>query len=167
MESEYVKDKIIAELKNLKIVFIMVLIFVVLWPVNRNLSFVVSIYTGLFIVFVGCIISVLKTIRSDTEVPVSSVVVVMVYSFLLLVPTIKLYSDLPDYFNDNWLVEEGKIEKTIYRRGYKDVYINNECITFWDPTTSFKNIPHDTIVRIYYLPRSKHGIEYELVKNQV
>lgn len=158
------KDKIVAKLKNMQFVFIMVLIFAVLWPVNRNLSVVVSIHTGLFIAYVGCIISILKAFKSDTDVPASSVVVVMVYSFLLLVPTIKLYSDLPDYFNDNCLIEEGEIENVVYRRGYLDVYINNECISFWDPTTSFKSIPDDTIVRIYYLPRSKHGVDYDIVK---
>jgi len=165
MESEYVKDKIVAKLKNMQFVFIMVLVFAVLWPVNRNLSVVVSIYTGLFIAFVGCIISILKAFKTDTDVPASSVVVVMVYSFLLLVPTIKLYSDLPDYFSDNWLIEEGEIENVVYRRGYLEVYINNECISFWDPTTSFIDFQEDAIVRIYYLPRSMQGVKYEVIKN--
>lgn len=158
------REKIVDILKTLRIVFIMLLISAVLWPINRNIAVLLGVYTGLFIVFVFCIISILKTIRTDTEVPVSSVVVVMFYSFMLLVPTIKLYSDLPDFFNGNLSVEEGQIERTFRYQGYLDVDINNMSISFWDPTVNYEDFPDDSTMKIYYLPRSKHGVDFELVK---
>ncbi len=165
MRSEAVKVKTVDKLKKIKNVFIMLLIFAVLWPVNRNLAYVFSIHMGLFIVFVSCTISILRSTRSDIEVPVSSVMIVMVYSLLLLIPTIKLISDIPDYLNNNLSIERGEIERTAYRRGYLEVYINDECISFWDTSTNFKNIPDEVQVQITYLPRSKQGVAYELIEN--
>lgn len=144
-------------------VLTMLLILAMLWPINRNLAVGVSIHMGLFIVFVACVMSILKNFGSDTDIEVSSVIIVMVYSFLLLVPTVKLFRDIPDFFSESWLVQEGEIENVVYRRGYKDVYINDECIAFWDPTTSFESIPDESIVKIYYLPRSKQGLDYKII----
>lgn len=166
MESEEVKEKIIAKLKTLKIVFVMLVIFAVLWPVNRNLAFVLSIYTGLLIVFIYSVFDILMTNKKGNEVSVSSVLIVMVYLFLLLIPTVKLYSDLPDFFNNNWSVEEGQIESTYHYRGYLDVYINDKSISFWDPTVRSTDFPDDSTMKIYYLPRSKYGVGFESIEER-
>lgn len=158
------KEKLIERLKTFRLLFFIILISAVLWPINRNIAVLVGVYTAFFIVFAYYTFSILMTKKTGEEVTVSSVLFVMFYAFVLLVPTMKLYSDLPDFFNNNWSVEEGQIERTYRYQGYLEVSINNMNISFWDPTVNYEDFPDDSTMKVYYLSRSKHGVDFEMVK---
>ncbi len=132
--------------------------------ISSNIGEVFFIYTALSCAAIFAGITSYISFKKESKESVSSIILVMLYLMFLFIPTIKLYLDIPDFLNGNLNVEEGIVTEAISYKGYLSVNFNEKNIEFWGWDIDYDDFEANTKLKIYYLPRSMKGVEYELIK---
>ena len=149
--------------ENITLVLVVVISYF-LWIRNGNIGMFFFLHTFFFCAFIHLGLISIKALKNKSNVSPGAIVGIMFYLFVLFVPTVKFYLDMPDYFSGNILIEEGIVNDVKSGKMFLDVYLNDNMISFWDWDTTLNDFPNDSTMRIYYLPRSNVGIDYELIK---
>jgi len=130
---------------------------------NQNIGEAFLVYNLLLCGAIVAIISIYKTLGKATKESIGSIVFVMVYFMFLFAPTVKMYLDLPDFLKMNLAIEEGTINEVSSTKAYLNVNINELEIQFWGWDLSYDDFEENNRMKVYYLKRSKLGVDYEII----
>jgi hypothetical protein len=140
----------------------------VIYSKNTNIGHAFFSYTLLLYIALISMNLAYKGFQKKIKEPLAEIAFLVLYFLVLFVPTIQLYMDIPYFLRSEYSMEEGIVTNAENYRGYYGVTLSEKEYQFWGwedfNHTDFEDFEGDVRVRIFYLPHSCLGVNYEMIE---
>ncbi len=108
-------------------------------------------------------VSIFLLKRKGESVGIQLYLIVGVYLLFIMIPSMKFYMDLPQFIVGEYSNYTGVVNTSEDSGLSVVVGVEKKKFTYIYPTST-ADFPIGSKIKIYYLPRSMQGVDYEIIK---